>query len=60
MYLGAIDHIDIPEVCSAVLLVGQACWVTEVVDGTRVPNTPIRTAQRTRRENLRDAMIGKL
>jgi hypothetical protein len=31
-----------------------------VVDGTQVPKTPIRTAQRTRRENLRGATIEKL
>ena len=38
----------------------KPCWVTEVVDETQVPNTPIRTAQRTRRENLRGATIEKL
>ena len=59
-YLGAIDHIDIPVVCSAVLFVGQACWVTEVVDGTQVPNTPIRTASRTLRQKRRGATIEKL
>ena len=38
----------------------KPCWVTEVVDGTQVPNTPIRTTQRTLRQNLRDATIEKL
>ena len=104
-YLGTINHIDIPVVRSAVLLVGQAmlgngggrwntgskdsypdratylaqsttsilpwyvprsfslvkpCWVTDVVDGTQVPKTPIRTAPRTLKENLRGATIANL
>jgi hypothetical protein len=33
-YPGAIDHIDTRMVRSAVLLGGQVCRVTEVVDGT--------------------------
>lgn len=33
-YLGAIDHIHTRMVRSAVLLVGQPCWVTDVFDGT--------------------------
>ncbi len=33
-HLAAIDHIDTPMVRSAVLLGGQVCRVTEVVDGT--------------------------
>ena len=33
-YLGTIDHIDTRMVHSAVLLGGQVCWVTVVVDGT--------------------------
>ena len=52
-HLGAIDHIDTPMVRSAVLLVGQPCWVTVVVDGTEVPKTLTRTAPRTLRANLK-------
>ena len=38
----------------------KPCWVTDVVDGTQVPKTPIRTAPRTLKENLRGATIATL
>jgi len=47
-YLGTIDHINQHKVRSAVFLGGQSCWVTDVVDGTRVPKIPTRTAPRTK------------